>query len=157
MFSLSLNASDLQTYVSLILSIALGWTMLVDIRERIIPNWVVLLTLALAPAMWGASGLTIWPDIALRLLGALLSFALFAAIFTTGKMGGGDVKLITALSLWFAPKDLIWFLILMSLIGGAISLAMLISARLRQRPTPDVPYGVAISLAAMAMFAGLFF
>lgn len=146
-----MSAVNLEILLTASLSLTLVWTMVTDIRHRIIPNWVVLVVIALAPAMWFISDLALWPDIVVRLLLASLCFAIFAAIFATGKMGGGDVKLISALSLWFAPQDLIWFLITMSLIGGGLSLVMLGHARLRHQPTPDVPYGVAISLGAMAL------
>ena len=45
-------------------------------------------------------------------------------------MGGGDVKLIGALALWLPLPALIWMLVVMSLIGGAVTLALLIERAL---------------------------
>lgn len=149
-----MSALNLEILLPVVISLTLVWAMATDIRHRIIPNWVVLGVVALAPMMWVVTDLALWPDIGLRVLIAALCFALFAAIFATGKMGGGDVKLISALSLWFGPQDVIWFLIAMSLIGGILSFGLLVHAKLGRRPTPDVPYGVAISLSALAVLLG---
>lgn len=148
----AMNLANLQTILPWTISLLLIWAMATDLRQRVIPDWVTAIILVLAPLMWVATGLIFWPDIAIRLAIACGAFAAFAAIFATGRMGGGDVKLISALSLWFATTDFIWFLLIMSLIGGALSLILLIDARLRRRPTPDVPYGIAIGLSAMGLF-----
>jgi prepilin peptidase CpaA len=77
-------------------------------------------------------------------------FVLFALVFAAGWMGGGDVKLIGALALWFPLQPLLWMLAAMSLAGGAITLALAIEHRLRRRPGAlEVPYGVAIAVAAL--------
>jgi prepilin peptidase CpaA len=66
-------------------------------------------------------------------------------------MGGGDVKLAAALALWFSPAATIRFLIIMSLAGGVLTLALLMLQKVRRKDgPPKVPYGVAIA------FGGLF-
>jgi len=40
-------------------------------------------------------------------------------------MGGGDVKLAAALSLWFSPASTVKFLVLMSIAGGVLTLVVL--------------------------------
>ena len=66
-------------------------------------------------------------------------------------MGGGDVKMIGALALWLLdPVTLTWMLIVMSLLGGALTVILLIERALRHRTAQiEVPYGVAIAIAAL--------
>jgi prepilin peptidase CpaA len=67
-----------------------------DIRSRIIPNWLnVAIALGAIP-FWWASGLALWPDIALQVAVAAALFGVFAIAFALGAMGGGDVKMVAA-------------------------------------------------------------
>ncbi|RYD64372.1 MAG: peptidase, partial [Sphingomonadales bacterium] len=68
-----------------------------------------------------------------------------------GQMGGGDVKLIGALALWLPVQPLVWMLILMSLIGGALTLLLLAEKRWQRKSgVPlEIPYGVAIAMAML--------
>lgn len=122
-----------------------------DARTREIANWKNAVIALLAPAWWWASGLAPWPEMAIQLGVAAVVFALFAGAYALGQMGGGDVKMIGALALWLPVQPLAWMLLLMSLLGGALTLVMLVERRLRGRGnTPiEVPYGVAIALAAL--------
>ncbi|VXC71697.1 A24 family peptidase [Sphingomonas sp. 8AM] len=121
-----------------------------DVRSREIANWKNAVIASLSPLWWLASGLDPWPGMAIQLGVALLVFAVFVGAFALGQMGGGDVKLIGALSLWLAPLHLLDMLLVMSVIGGALTLAMLIEQRLRRNAgAVEVPYGVAIALAGL--------
>jgi prepilin peptidase CpaA len=65
-------------------------------------------------------------------------------------MGGGDVKMIGALALWFPFGALAWMLIVMSLIGGALTLLLVIERAVRRnKGAIEIPYGVAIAMAAL--------
>ncbi|PJI89924.1 peptidase [Sphingomonas koreensis] len=121
-----------------------------DARKREIANWKNAAIALLAVPWWIANGLAFWPDIVIQIGIALAVFALFAAAFHFGMMGGGDVKMIGALALWFPFQPLVTMLIIMSLAGGAITLLMLIDKWLRrQTAQPEVPYGIAIAIAAL--------
>ena len=131
-----------------------------DIRSRIISNRLNLAIALLAPLYWLASGIPAWPDMALQVgLGIgddaaafdpSIVRGLFAALFALGLMGGGDVKLLAAIALWFPWQALGLLLLLMAVIGGAVTLVTVIHHRMSKRlGQPEVPYGVAISLAAM--------
>ncbi|MCP3730147.1 prepilin peptidase [Sphingomonas sp. MG17] len=123
-----------------------------DARTREIANWKNAAIALLAVPFWIANGLAVWPDIVLQLGIALAVLAVFAAAFHFGLMGGGDVKMIAALALWFPFGQLVTMLIVMSLAGGAITLLMLIDKWLRrQSAQPEVPYGIAIAIAALLM------
>lgn len=121
-----------------------------DARKREIANWKNAAIALLAVPWWIAIGLPLWPGVAIQIGIALGVFAVFAAAFHFGMMGGGDVKMIGALALWFPFQPLVTMLIVMSLAGGAITLLMLIDKWLRrQSAQPEVPYGIAIAIAAL--------
>jgi prepilin peptidase CpaA len=125
-----------------------------DARTREIANWKNLAILALAPLFWWISGRALWPDLAIQIGVATLVFALFYACFLFGWMGGGDVKMIAALSFWFPWDALVRMLIAMSLIGGVITIILMIERKLRKNPAEiEIPYGVAIAIAALLMIS----
>lgn len=122
-----------------------------DARTREIANWKNAAIALLAPGWWAVNGLALWPDMAIQLGVAALVFALFVGAFALGQMGGGDVKLIGALALWLPLQPLVWMLVLMSLLGGVLTLVMVAERWVRrQRGVPlEIPYGVAIAMAAL--------
>jgi len=80
-------------------------------------------------------------------------------LFTTGRVGGGDAKLLAATSLWAGPGLLPEFILLTALAGGGIALVLYVRHRWARSPSlatlaateaaPDfaqqpMPYGVAI-------------
>jgi len=141
----SLSSTVLVAMVCLLLSAAVE-----DARVRQIANWKNAAIAVLAPLWWWASGLSPWPDMAVQFGLALLVFAAFVAAFHFGWMGGGDVKLIGAIALWLPLQPLLWMLIVMSLLGGVLTIVLLIDRVVRPRTTPiEVPYGVAIAIAAL--------
>lgn len=121
-----------------------------DARVREIANWKNAAIALLALPWWIAMGLSPWPDMAMQIGIALVVFALFAAAFQLGMMGGGDVKMIAALALWFPLGQLVTMLVVMSLAGGVITLLMLIDKwAARRSEAPEIPYGIAIAIAAL--------
>lgn len=121
-----------------------------DLKSRIIANPLNLAIALLAPAYWWASGLALWPDIALQAALGVAIFALFAGVFAMGWMGGGDVKLLGALALWLPFAPLFKMLVAMSVLGGLLSLVVVAAHKIRRLQTsPEVPYGVAIACAAL--------
>lgn len=126
-----------------------------DARTREIANAKTAAIVLLAPLWWWANGLSPWPDMAIQIGIAVAVFALFCLLFQIGVMGGGDVKLIAALSLWLPLGAFMVMLMVMSVAGGVLTAGMLIDRRIRRKPGPqgppiEVPYGIAIA------FAGLF-
>jgi prepilin peptidase CpaA len=137
-----------------LLAIILVVAAVIDARTFRISNRLNLCVAALAPVYWWASHLPLWPDAAIQVGVAIAVLFVLALAFYAGMMGGGDVKLAAALALWFPPFFTVQFLILMSMAGGVLTLAMLISHRLRRRPgRPKIPYGVAIAVGALAVLA----
>jgi prepilin peptidase CpaA len=80
-------------------------------------------------------------------------------LFTTGRVGGGDAKLLAAASLWAGPGLLVEFILLTALTGGGMAIVLYVRHRWLRSPSlaamaateasPDfaqqpMPYGVAI-------------
>lgn len=121
-----------------------------DLRAREIANWKNGGIALLAVPWWFAIGLSPWPDMAIQLALGLGTLLLFYGAFHFGMMGGGDVKMLAALALWLPFASLIWMLVMMSLIGGALTVIMLIDHwRLKRTGRPEIPYGVAIAAATL--------
>ena len=132
----------------LVLAAALLAAAVGDWRSRTIPNRLNAAIALLAIPFWWANGLSLWPEIALQVAVALGVFALFAAAFYAGAMGGGDVKMVAAVALWLPPQAVLQLLVIMSIAGGVLTLAMLIPHRiLRKAGNPEIPYGIAIAFA----------
>jgi prepilin peptidase CpaA len=124
-----------------------------DARTREIADWKSVALCALAPLWWWANAATFWPGAAVQIATAAILFAVFAAAFHFGMMGGGDVKLISALTLWLPLPELVGMLVVMSLVGGGVTVAMLIDRHFARSDRPiEVPYGVAIAAAGILAF-----
>ena len=123
-----------------------------DARTREIANGKNAAIALLAPLWWVAIGLDPWPGMAVQFGAAAIVFALFVGAFALGQMGGGDVKLIGALALWLPPLATVSLLIAMSLLGGALTLLLLLERRVRRGAGAiEIPYGVAIAGAGLLM------
>ena len=117
-----------------------------DLRTRIIPNWLNAAIALLAIPFWWLSGLPLWPEVVAQIAIAAGVFAVFAIAFRIGAMGGGDVKMVAALALWLPPLAVLKLLVIMSLAGGVLTVAMLIRHRLAKAGGRlEIPYGVAIA------------
>jgi prepilin peptidase CpaA len=129
----------------------------IDVRTFTISNRLNLTVALGAPLYWLSIALMPWPGIAVQLAAGGIVFALLAGAFHAGMMGGGDVKLASALALWFSPSGTIKFLVLMSLAGGVLTLALLAWHRAKRREgRPEIPYGVAIAFGALAILTQRF-
>ena len=97
---------------------------------------------------------------------AALVFAVGVAAFAAGALGGGDVKLLAAVSLFADPARLLDFLAITALAGGVLAIAILAGApigqaagagraTLRARLRGGVPYGPAIAAGGLWLAASL--
>jgi len=136
------------------LAIALVFAAFTDIRRRQIDNWLNAGIALTAPAFWWVSGLSLWPDVALQLGVALAAFAVLAGLFALKMMGGGDVKLLTALALWVRPDFFLQLLVVMALAGGVLTIVMgAWHVARRQKDRLAIPYGVAIAFGGLWVLA----
>jgi prepilin peptidase CpaA len=140
-----------------LLAILLVIAAVIDVRTFTISNRLNLTVALLAPVYWLSIGLPLWPGVALHLAVAAAVFFVLALAFWIGMMGGGDVKLAAAVALWFSPQATLLFLVLMSLVGGVLTLIVVLFHRVRKKEgRPEIPYGVAISLGALAILTQRF-
>jgi prepilin peptidase CpaA len=129
----------------------------VDARTFTISNRLNLTVALLAPVYWLSVALSPWPGVAVQLAAGTTVFALFAAAFYAGMMGGGDVKLAAALALWFPPQATLQFIVFMSLAGGLLTLGIVAWHRAAKRVgRPQIPYGVAIAAGGLAILTQRF-
>jgi len=128
-----------------------------DLRRLVIPNAVVLGLCVLWPLQLAATPAISLAGSAGAAICAAAVFVVGALLFSRGLMGGGDVKLLTAATLWAGPATTPALLIVTAVLGGLLTLALLSSLALRAVFAPaagaakrvPVPYGVAIAGAAL--------
>ncbi len=82
-------------------------------------------------------------------LGVLLGGGLFLliAIVSNGGMGGGDIKLMAALGLWFEWKSMLLLMFLSFTIGGILSIILLLTGKATRKQM--VPFGPFIAIGAI--------
>ena len=147
--------SDIITY-GLLAALAIGLltAAFTDLRRRQIDNWLNLAIAVVAPAFWWASGLSLWPGVGYQLGLALAAFVILAGLFAMRVMGGGDVKLLAALALWVRPDHFLWLVLVMSVLGGVLTVAFgAWHVARRQSGRIAIPYGVAICAAGLLTLA----
>ena len=136
------------------LAIALVVAAFTDIRRRQIDNWLNAAVALGAPLFWWATGLSLWPGVALQLGIAVITFFALAGLFALRAMGGGDVKLLTALALWMPALLFLKLLIIMALAGGVLTIVFSMWHITRRRKDQlKIPYGIAIASAGLWIIA----
>jgi leader peptidase (prepilin peptidase)/N-methyltransferase len=138
---------DINLYIekfSYIIIVLLFWISLMDIKYMIIPD-ILNITLALIGVIIAICSLNFIVD---KVLGILIGFTIFMliAIFTNA-MGGGDIKLMSALGLIYGLKGVL-FITLFSFVIGAIVSIILLSFKIKNKKD-KIPFGPFISLAAV--------
>jgi prepilin peptidase CpaA len=140
------------------LAIALLVSVYTDLRYRLILNKVTLPVALAAPAYWYATGAYGLADIGMHLATAAAVFVVFTIFFHFRMMGGGDVKLFSALSLWFVWDEVIQMIFFASLFGGIVTLIFALMHKMKKQKGPvKVPYGVAIALSGLMSVSEPFF
>ena len=128
-----------------------------DFRRRQIDNWLTAAIALCAPLFWLSTGLPL-NQIGIQFAIALATFAVLAGLFALGMMGGGDVKLLTALSLWIEPLWYLRLIVVMALLGGLLTIAFgAVHLARRHEGKVAVPYGIAISTAGLWVLASQYF
>ena len=139
----------------------LGTAAIFDAWSFRILNVVALLLAIAFPAAALLIGIPVdWPY---HIVGAAVVLVAGMLLFMRDLLGGGDVKLLAAATLWYGLDRLPAFLFAVSLAGGLLALAvLLVRATGRLRPLPagrlrgavslrriNLPYGVAIALGGL--------
>ena len=132
------------------LAISLLISAYTDIRHRLILNAVTAPMALAAPLYWYAIGDFSPAGIGIHLAIAASVFVFFALLFRFGAMGGGDVKLFSALALWFNLNWVMQLVVVASLLGALVTIIFWLIHKRRGATGPvKVPYGVAIALAGL--------
>ena len=103
-----------------------------------------------------------WGDLLFHYLISIAVLALMIPLFIYGILGGGDVKLLVATSIWFNWQDLGGYFFLITLLGGVLAVVVLLVRRFyKNRPVKPLlpwisgdaglPYGVAIGISAIVL------
>lgn len=164
--------STLEVILPAGLAMAMAAAAVGDIRYYRIPNKLCLAVAMGALALMAVEAM-LGPDARLyadplrqlwtSLIIAAVVFAGSAGLFAAGVMGGGDVKLLTAITLWAGPQLAFMFLFVTALVGGLVSLAVLLRAKRPKVPetspnlnslaltmvAPKVPYGIGIAAGGL--------
>jgi Flp pilus assembly protein protease CpaA len=106
---------------------------MIDIAARMIPNKICALLAILAIARLPFSDPS---QLMVSVATTALLFATLFILYTRGYLGGGDVKLLSALAIGLSFTSLLQLLTAMSLAGGVIALLHLF---LRRLPRPTLP------------------
>ncbi len=140
-----------------------------DMFTMTIPNRLCLALVAAFFAAAPLAGLSI-ETVGWHALTAFIVLAITFALFAMGVFGGGDAKLSAAIALWLGPTLVFDFALLAALLGGVLTL-VLVSMRSLHAFTVTfkdgwagkllshdvgIPYGIALSTAAMLVFAQSF-
>jgi prepilin peptidase CpaA len=143
----------------IILALAAGW----DLASYTIPNFLQAALVAAFAVYALAAGLP-FSALGWHLLAGLSGLVIGFTLFALNWIGGGDAKLFAAASLWLGFNDLLIYALAASVLGGALTLAILMARRiplpsfLRQNwllrlhdEKAGIPYGVALAAGAFAV------
>jgi prepilin peptidase CpaA len=153
------SAIILAPFVILLL-LAAGW----DLASYTIPNFipVALLLGFIIYAVSAGYNIAAYENHALA---ALLALCAGFLLFALGYIGGGDAKLFAGAAAWFGMHDLLPYIVIASLFGGGLTLALLAMRRMPlpqalaahgwinrlHEPRGGIPYGVALAAGALAI------
>ena len=116
------------------ISILLGIGTFLDIKTREIPNWISVIVAMTAVINFRLDNL--W--------GLIVAVIFFSVALATGKIGGGDVKLIAALSvvcgLWGSFALLLFAQIAMLVFYGVSVIVQKLRGRTADKALPFVPF-----------------
>lgn len=148
--------------------VAMAYGGLNDFLTFQIPDWTSIVGVLAFPAAALAAN---WDASAMLSNGAAGAAALAVGfgLFAVRAIGGGDAKLLAVAAVWFGWSGLPRYLLAVALLGGVLAVAVLAFRRLAlparlasvawvsrlHEPGRGIPYGIAISIAAMVLFEDL--
>jgi prepilin peptidase CpaA len=117
-----------------------------DLTTRTIPDTVGVLLAGLGLLLRAGEG---WQAVSLSVAGALVLFVLLLLAAMRGALGGGDVKLATAVAVGLAPAEAWYFTYATAVLGGVLGLIYLAGPHLAPRIAPAAGAGFPRRLAAV--------
>lgn len=133
-----------------------------DVLSRRIPNLLILVVIVSFFLFAHARGLAL-KDVGLHLVAGFVMLAIAYACFAARLIGGGDAKLLAAVTVWFGLHGSAAFLMMAAISGGALAIVigfwsfLKFEADIRDLAhrnrlawiRPSLPYGFAIATGAM--------
>ena len=146
-------------YISLIgLALALLVSIYTDLKSRMLYNNVNIIIALMAPLFWYATGTLTFAGVGFHLLFAACIFLFFCIFFALGQMGGGDVKLLTVMALWFDFQGVFALAFYTAIYGAVVTIVFWARHKLtKSKAKLRVPYGVAIALSGFTLIGERFF
>lgn len=149
----------------LVFPAAMAFAAMMDLFTMTIPNRISLVLLGSFLVVAPLTGMA-WEQFGLHIATAFGMLAFGILLFALGYVGGGDAKLLAAATLWIGPHFLLQYVAMATILGGVLSLMILTyrgimpplwltrqkwAMRLHE-PQVGVPYGLALSAAALWVF-----
>lgn len=144
--------TSIAAFAMLITASALVASMVSDIKGFIIPNEASI-CIALSFLLYALFFLPV-NEVLVHLVIAGLVFAGSFTLFCFKLFGAGDVKLLSALSLWAGQAMVLPLIFVMVIIGGGVSVVYMINHYCRSKNPglrTKIPYGIAIGLAGLLL------
>ncbi len=149
----------LQTGCLIVLAALLMAAAWQDLRTLHIGNGLSI-AIAVLFCVWAAMGMAAGtytlPLFGLSVACAAGLFAMGVAAFAAGMLGGGDVKLLSAVGLFAGPAQVVDLLLVTALAGGLLGIAVLAGAPIGPVSSPGeatlrrrLPYGPAIAAGGL--------
>lgn len=109
---------------------------------------------AIVAAALNGFSLSLWQNVAVFALVLTVGTAAFAA----GWLGGGDVKLIAAIGLWFDFRSAVALIAAILIAGGVVAVAYIAARRMRRGSDSKsrggkIPYGIAVVVGTLLVMA----
>jgi Flp pilus assembly protein protease CpaA len=139
---LSSNAATLMLWLPFCL---LGFACYCDLRWREIPDAIPLLLLLTALLAVGLGWISL--SFAQLFLGVLVGFVVSAVFGLLGGLGGGDVKLVSALGAWLGPIALLVVLFWTALFGMLMATGFWILGKKDLPYVPAIAFGFGLVVA----------
>ena len=158
----------LVTMLSFVFPVVMILAMVADFRTLEIPDRLSLALAAAYPLAALSAGSSRQQILWSFALGGLMLLAAIV-MFALRIMGGGDGKLLTATALWTGQEQLVAFLLLTTLAGGILTIALLlyrhlppasqltgiVALRQLHEQKRNVPYAIAIGGAGLIIYPHL--
>jgi prepilin peptidase CpaA len=149
----------------LVFPVAMAYAAVSDLLTLTIPNRI---SIALVAAFFGAA-LTSnmpWSELASHVAAAVAVLLVTIFLFSRGFLGGGDAKLLAASALWIGFDMLGPYLVMVSIMGGVLAIAILTYRKMIpplwiSRPAwavrlhdakCGIPYGIALAMAGLWLY-----
>lgn len=149
----------------LIFPAAMAFAGAMDLFTMTIPNRISLFLIAAFVVVFPVAAFG-WSVLASHLGAGALMLVIGIAMFARGWLGGGDAKILAVASLWLGLDKLPEYLLLVSIWGGALAMALLFYRSLTppiwlvgqewamrlHRKTTGIPYGIALAAAGLCIY-----